>query len=108
MWKSVKDYVTTCDICSRSKIPRHRRYRLLCLLPIPNKPLSSISMDFITNLPSSKAFDSIFVVIDRLIKMAHFMPYNKMVMGEEIAKFFIDNIYKYHGLPDDIISDCGS
>jgi hypothetical protein len=65
-------------------------------------------MDFITDLPSSKAFDSIFVVVDQLTKMAHFMPYNKTVTDEETAKFFMDNIYKYHGLPDDIISNQGS
>jgi hypothetical protein len=108
MWKTVKDYVTTCDIYSRSKIPRHCPYGLLCLLPIPKKPWSSISMDFITDLPSSKAFDSIFVVVDRLTKMAHFMQYNKTIIGEETARLFMDNIYKYHGLHDDIIFDCGS
>jgi hypothetical protein len=65
-------------------------------------------MDFITDLPNSKAFDSIFVVVDRLIKMAHFMPYNKTVTGEETTILFMDNIYKYHGFPDDITSDHGS
>jgi transposase InsO family protein len=65
-------------------------------------------MNFITNLPSFKAFESIFVVVDRLTKMAHFMPCNKTVTDEEIARSFMDNIYKYHGLPNDIISDCGS
>jgi hypothetical protein len=48
------------------------------------------------------------MVVDRLTKMAHFMPYNKMVTGEETVRLFMDNIYKYHGLHDDIISDCGS
>jgi hypothetical protein len=65
-------------------------------------------MDIIIDLPSSKAFDSIFVVVDRLTKMVHFMPCNKTVTGEETARFFMDNIYKYHGLLDDIISDRGS
>ena len=65
-------------------------------------------MDFITDLQSSKAFDSIFVVVDRLTKMAHFMPCNEAVTGEEIARLFMDNIYKYHGLLNDIISDRGS
>jgi hypothetical protein len=37
MWKTVKDYVTTCDICSCSKVPRHRPYGLQCPLPIPIK-----------------------------------------------------------------------
>jgi hypothetical protein len=108
MWKTVKDYITTCDVCSRSKVPRHHSYGLLRLLSISKKPWSSISMDFITNLPSSKAFDSIFVVVDRLTKMVHFMPCNKTVTSKEIAKLFMDNIYKYHGLPYDIISDRGS
>jgi hypothetical protein len=65
-------------------------------------------MDFIIGLPSSKAFDSIFVVVDRLTKMAHLIPYNKIVTCEETMRLFIDNIYKYHDLLDDIISDCGS
>jgi hypothetical protein len=55
-------------------------------------------MDFITYLPSSKDFDSIFVVVDRLIKM---------VTGEKTARFFMDNIYKYHDFLDNIISDRG-
>jgi hypothetical protein len=85
----------TCDICSRSKVPRHHLYGLLCPLPIPKKTWSSISMDFITDLPSSKAFDSIFVVVDRLTEMAHFEPCNKIVTSEETMRLFIDNIYKY-------------
>ena len=108
MWKLVKEFVTTCDICSRSKIPRHRPYGLLRPLEIPKKPWTSISMDFIVDLPPSKGFDSIFVVVDRLTKMAHFVPRNKIVTGEETARLFIDNVYKYHGLPDDIISDRGT
>jgi hypothetical protein len=40
--------------------------------------------------------------------MAHFMPCNKTITGEEIARLFVNNIYKYHGFPDDIISDRGT
>lgn len=65
-------------------------------------------MDFIVDLPESKSFDSIFVVVDRLTKMAHFVPCNKTVTGEETAKLFMENVYKYHGLPNDIISDRGT
>ena len=108
MWKTVKDYVTTCDICSRSKIPRHRPYGLLQPLPIPETPWTSISMDFIVDLPPSKTFNSIFVVVDRLTKMAHFIPCHKTVTGEETTRLFVDNIYRLHGLPNDIISDRGT
>jgi hypothetical protein len=65
-------------------------------------------MDFITDLLSFKDFDSIFVVVDRLTKMAYFMPCNKTTTGKETARFFIDNINKYHGLLDDIISNRSS
>ena len=60
------------------------------------------------DLPPSKWFDSIFVVVDRLTKMAHFVPCNKIVTGEETARLFIDSVYKYHGLLDDIICDRGT
>ena len=108
MWESIKEFVIMCDIYSRSKIPRHRPYGLLRPFEIPRKPWTSISMDFIVDLPPSKGFDSIFVMVDRLTKMAHFVPCNKTVTGKETARLFIDNVYKYHGLPDDIISDRGT
>jgi len=108
MWKTVKDYVTTCDTCSGSKIPRHRPYRLLQPLSIPKTPWTSISIDFIVDLPKSKSFDSVFVVVDRLTKMAHFMPCNKNITGKATARLFLENVYKYHGLPDDIIFDRGT
>ncbi len=108
MWKTMKDYVTTCDTCSRSKIPRHQPYGLLQLLPILETPWTSISMDFIVDLPKSKSFDSVFVVVDRLTKMAHFMPCNKTITGKETTRLFLENVYKYHGLPNNIISDRGT
>jgi hypothetical protein len=86
MLKTVKDYVITRDICSHSKVPRHRPYGLLRPLQIPKKPWSLISMDFIRDLPSSKAFDSIFVVVDRLTKMAHFMLCNTTVTNSQVKK----------------------
>jgi hypothetical protein len=64
-------------------------------------------MDFITSLPLSSSFDTILVVVDRLTKMAHFAPYKKTITGEQMARLFLDNIYRYHGLSDDIILDQG-
>jgi hypothetical protein len=107
MWKAVKEFVLSCDTCSRSKNPQHCSYGLLQPLPIPRQPWSSVSMDFITNLPSSKNFDKIFVIIDRLTKMVHFVPCTKTITREEIVRLFVDNIYRYLGLHDDIISDRG-
>jgi hypothetical protein len=65
-------------------------------------------MDFIVDLLESKSFDSIFVVVDSLTKMAHFVPCKKTITGEETARLFVENVYKYHELPDDIIYDRGT
>ncbi|GGV54166.1 hypothetical protein GCM10010495_82420 [Kitasatospora herbaricolor] len=45
------------------------------------------------------------MIIDRFTKMAYFVPCTKFITSEEIAKLFLDNIYRYHGLLKDIISD---
>jgi hypothetical protein len=65
-------------------------------------------MDFITDLPLTTKKDSIFVVVDRLKKMVHIIPCTKIVIGEETTKLFLDNIYRIHGLPNDIVSDRGT
>ena len=58
-------------------------------------------------MPLSNNFDSIFVVVDRFSKMTHFVPCNETVNAENLARLFIDNIVRYHGLPDNIVSDRG-
>lgn len=105
MWKLVKEFIKSCEICSRSKGPRHRPHGLLQPLPIPSGPWTSVSLDFITDLPMSMSYDSILVIVDRFTKMAHFTPCSKAITGKETAKLFLNNIYRYHGSPDDITSD---
>ena len=69
------------------------------------KPWTSLSMDFITNLPISHNFNSILVIVDRFTKMSHFIPCKKSITREGTTKLFVDNIYHIHGLPNDIVSD---
>ena len=101
------DYVHTCDVCCRSKIPRHRPYGLLQPLPIPIGPWKSISMDFITNLPISKGYHAILTMVDRLTKMAHFLPCVKNFTSQDTTNIVTQEVFKLHGLPDDSISDRG-
>jgi transposase InsO family protein len=64
-------------------------------------------MDFVTGLPVSEGHDAIWVVIDRLTKMRHFVPCSTTVDAKELANLFVTNIFRLHGLPDSIISDRG-
>ena len=82
------------DYCSRYMFPSDHGLR-------------TVSMDFIVDLPPSNIFDCICVIVNRFSKMAHFVPCKKTITNEDMTKLFIDNIYRYHGLPDDIVSDRG-
>ncbi|GJW61429.1 retrotransposon-related protein [Tanacetum coccineum] len=78
---------------------------LLQPLPIPEKIWSSISMDFIKQLPNSHGKTVILVVVDRLSKYAHFMAMQHPFTASTVAQVFLDNVYRLHGMPDSIISD---
>lgn len=106
--KEVEAYVKSCDICARTKRSLQKPAGLLQPLPIADRPWSSVSMDFIMPLPESNGFDAILVVVDRLTKMAHFIPTNATIDVEGLARVFLDNVIRLHGVPVDIVSDRGS
>jgi hypothetical protein len=63
-------------------------------------------MDLITDLPLSEDCDQLWVIIDRFTKMAHFIPLKKeQKTAEHLVKIFAREIWRFHGIPTDIISD---
>ena len=104
----VTKFIKSCDVCCRNKVPRHKPYGLLSPLSTPKRPWSEISMDFIVELPKSKDLTCIMVVVDRLTKMAHFIPFRCLPTAAIAADAFLTYIYRLHGLPDSIVSDRGS
>ena len=64
-------------------------------------------MDFIEGLPDSEGFDCILVVVDRLTKMAIFIPTHKDTTSPELAFIFLKHVFAKHGVPADIVSDRG-
>ena len=65
-------------------------------------------MDFIIGLPESVGYVKIWVIVDRFSKMAHFIPLATEVPIEQLALMFLKDIWRFHGLPESIISDRGS
>jgi len=105
MRKSVHSFSDKCITCrkDKSKVQHHGLYTPL---PIPTMPWVDISMDFILGLPkTSKGMDSIFVVVDRFSKMAHFIPCHKVDDACFIANLFFKEVVRLHGLPRSIVSD---
>ena len=75
MKREIAKYVSECDICKRVKASHLRSAGLLQPLNIPLGKWEDLSMDFIVGLPKiSKGYDSIWVIVDRLTKSAHFLP----------------------------------
>ena len=106
MDKTIKEYVESCQHCQEDKARRHKRYGLLSPTETPYKPWDDISMDFITDLPASEGHTEIWVVIDRFTKMAHFIPLHKdKKKAPDLAKIFVKEIWRIHGVPKSIISD---
>jgi hypothetical protein len=106
MDKDIIDYVQGCPNCQRDKSARHKPYGLLNPIELPYAPWQSIAMDFITDLPLSEGCDQLWSITDRFTKMAHFIPLKKGERGaEELAKIFAREIWRFHGLPTDIVSD---
>jgi transposase InsO family protein len=108
MKKYVNQYVNGCNSCQRVKPSLLKPFGTLEPLPIPAGPWTDISYDMITNLPTSRGFDCILTVIDRLTKMAHFLPCNKKMTAEQLADLMLQQVWKLHGTPKTIVLDQGS
>ncbi|GJS77829.1 reverse transcriptase domain-containing protein [Tanacetum coccineum] len=106
MKRDIATYVSKCLTCSKVKAEHQRPSGLLQQPEIPEWKWDKITMDFITKLPRSKSGnDTIWVIVDRLTKSAHFLAIREDYSTEKLAKIYIDEIVARHGVPVSIISD---
>jgi hypothetical protein len=109
MDQEIIEYIRSCLECQKDKATCHKPYGLLSPLELPYAPWTSITMDFITDLPLSEDCNQLWVIIDRFTKMAHFIPLKKdQKTVEHLVKIFTYEIWRFHSIPTDIISDCDS
>lgn len=104
----VLKFCQLCKSCQSIKVDRRPPQGTMIPLPVPDRPWSTIGVDFIVKLPISEGFDSVMVVVDHFSKMSHFIPAKETWSAQDLAKSFISHVFKLHGLPDKIVSDRGT
>jgi hypothetical protein len=102
--QEVIKYIRSCTACAIAK-PTNKKQGLYTPLPTPDKPWESISMDYMSGLPSTKwGNDCVFVVVDRFYKMAILVACKKNIIVEATPKLFFERVWVYFGIPQTIFS----
>lgn len=109
-WPSLKKdiaiFVAKYLICQQVKGERKKKGGMLQPLEIPAWKWESIAMDFVGGLPKTRGGkDTIWVVVDRLTKSAHFLPVRKSDNAEFLSRLYVREIVRIHGAPTTIVSD---
>jgi IS30 family transposase len=107
--RDVAAHVSLCDTCHQVKAEHQRPAGLLQPLKVPEWKWEEIRMDFIVGLPRTRdGYDSIWVIVDRLTKVTHFIPVKTTYTGAKLAELYISRIVCLHGVPKKIVSDRGT
>src|SRR4051812_23480970 len=108
MKREIAQFVAECDVCRRIKAEHQIPVGTLQPLPIPEWKWDKVSMDFITGFPKYlKGNNAIFVVIDHLLKVSHFLPVRESITASQLADLYVSRIISLHGVPLEINSDRG-
>lgn len=107
-WRQdVERYVRNCSKCRRAENPRDRAPGLLQPLPIAERPWQHISMDFRSFPTDKKGYDAALVIVDRFSKRPISIPCRKTATSEDVARMFIEHVYRHRGPPTTVVSDRG-
>ncbi|KAK3569659.1 hypothetical protein QTP86_002643 [Hemibagrus guttatus] len=104
----VEEYVCACPTCAQARTSRHLPEGLLEPLPVPRRPWSHLSVDFLTNLPDSGGFTTVMVVVDQFSKGCRLIPLKGLPTAMQSAEAMFQHVFRNFGLPEDIVSDRGS
>jgi hypothetical protein len=106
MKRDIAKFVEQCPTCQQVKAEHQRPAGMLKPLLIPKWKWDEIAMDFIVGLPRTPTGeDAIWVVVDRLTKSAHFIPMKVKDPMDKLARLYVQNIVRLHGVPSAIVSD---
>src|SRR5258708_7939804 len=100
-------FVTGCDACNQTKTFPTQKVGKLIPNKVPDRHWQVISVDMIGELPDSKGYNAVLVVVDRLSKRIHAIPTVTSLDSAGVTRLFLEHIWHHHGLPEEVISDRG-
>ncbi|KAK3556676.1 hypothetical protein QTP70_012833 [Hemibagrus guttatus] len=103
--QDTEEYVRSCPTCAQTCVSHQLLEGLLEPLPVPQRPWPHLSIDFLTDLPSSGGFTSMMVVIDHFSKMCKLVPMKGLPTAMQMAEVLFQHVFRNFGLPEDILSD---
>jgi len=95
----IRAYVKGCHTCAQNKHTTQRTPGTMQPLPVPLGPWEWTQSDHITGLLRSQGHDTIYVVMDHLTKMTHFIPTNTCATTEDLVQLHLKHMWKHHGVP---------
>ena len=107
MSRYIGQYISTCDLCLRTKPWRHSPVGELQPLSVPDARWDTLSVNFVVKLPESSGHDTVMTVVDAISKRVHFIPMHTTVTVEGAARLFLHYVWKLHGLLKHVVSDRG-
>ena len=104
--RDVRKYVDGCMKCQQYRDSNQKKLTDPMSLEVPERRWGSLATDFIVSLPKTKdGYDAIITWVDRLTRRVHFLKAKGTDTAEDTANAFFANIFKHHGLPDNVVSD---
>src|SRR5258706_4064460 len=103
----VAKFIAGCDTCNQTKTCRMQRVGKLISNKVPDRCWQVISIDMIGELPDSKGYNAVLMVVDRLSKWIHAIPTVTSLGSARVAWLFLEHIWCHHRLLEEVISDCG-
>src|SRR6266446_4626202 len=104
----IAKFVTGCDACNWTKTFPMQKVGKLIPNKVPDQCWQVISVDMIGELPDSKGYNAVLVVVDRLSKRIHAIPTVTSLDSAGVARLFLEHIWHHHRLPEEVISNRGS
>ncbi|GKA55774.1 putative reverse transcriptase domain-containing protein, partial [Tanacetum coccineum] len=106
MKAEIATYVNKCLTCAKVKAECQKPSSLLVQPVIPVWKWENVTMNFVTKLPkTSTGQDTIWVIVDRLMKSAHFLPMKETGSMEKLKRQYLKEVVSRHGVSVSIISD---